>query len=156
MEIALSEAEILEASGPIPSHADLAPVPAQAAGRRRPPTRPALVVPPVLSSVSAASGVPVALGPSASGQVIVGWRSGPSRATSIERRPPHQRAVDLFDRGLELRAQGHFGAALDAWEKASRLAPDNRVYQANAARLRAQLAAQRSAGHAITGPIKAR
>jgi hypothetical protein len=57
--------------------------------------------------------------------------------------------VELFDRGLELRSAGHHGAALDAWERALRLAPDNRVYRANVNRLREQLANLRAAQAAI-------
>ena len=45
----------------------------------------------------------------------------------------------LLERGIELRAAGHYGEALDAWERALTLAPDNRVYEANVARLREQL-----------------
>ncbi len=52
-------------------------------------------------------------------------------------------AVDLFDRGLELRAEGRHGEALDAWEKALALAPENRLYQFHLRRLRAQLSALR-------------
>ncbi|HMC94175.1 MAG TPA: hypothetical protein VKO16_05335, partial [Polyangia bacterium] len=43
------------------------------------------------------------------------------------------------DRGIELRAGGHYSEALEAWERAVVLAPDNRVYETNVVRLRAQL-----------------
>jgi tetratricopeptide (TPR) repeat protein len=45
----------------------------------------------------------------------------------------------MFDRGIELRAAGRYGEALEAWERALALAPQNRVYQSNVARLRGQL-----------------
>jgi serine/threonine-protein kinase len=70
------------------------------------------------------------------------WQPAPDRPE--RERSPVQRAVELFDRGLELRAAGHHGAALDAWERALRLAPDNRVYQSNVKRLREQLNAVRA------------
>jgi tetratricopeptide (TPR) repeat protein len=50
-----------------------------------------------------------------------------------------ERAVELFDRGLALRAAQRYEEALEAWEEALALAPDNLVYQANVSRLRAQL-----------------
>jgi tetratricopeptide (TPR) repeat protein len=49
------------------------------------------------------------------------------------------RAVELFDKGLALRAAQRYAEALEAWEHALALAPDNLVYQANVTRLRAQL-----------------
>jgi serine/threonine protein kinase len=52
-------------------------------------------------------------------------------------------AVHLFDHGLKLRAEGRHGEALDAWEKALVLAPENRLYQSHLRRLRAQLSALR-------------
>jgi len=52
-------------------------------------------------------------------------------------------AMELFDRGLKLRAEGRPGEALDAWEKALALAPENRLYQSHLRRLRAQLSALR-------------
>ena len=51
--------------------------------------------------------------------------------------------VQLFDQGLMLRAEGRHGEALDAWEKALALAPENRLYQSHVRRLRAQLSALR-------------
>ncbi len=46
---------------------------------------------------------------------------------------------------MALRAQHRYQEALEAWEKALALAPDNLVYQANVTRLRAQLAELRTA-----------
>ena len=40
--------------------------------------------------------------------------------------------------------EGRYGEALDAWEKALALAPDNRVYQANVERLRGELSRVRA------------
>ena len=54
-------------------------------------------------------------------------------------RNPLERAVELFDLGIALRAQHRYGEALEAWERALELAPDNLVYQANVKRLKAQL-----------------
>ena len=51
--------------------------------------------------------------------------------------------MHLFDHGLKLRAEGRHGEALDAWEKALALAPENRLYQSHLRRLRAQLSALR-------------
>jgi tetratricopeptide (TPR) repeat protein len=50
-----------------------------------------------------------------------------------------ERAVDMFDLGIALRAEHRYMEALEAWEQALELAPDNLVYQANVKRLRAQL-----------------
>jgi cytochrome c-type biogenesis protein CcmH/NrfG len=47
--------------------------------------------------------------------------------------------VELFDLGIALRAQHRYGEALDAWQEALNLAPENLVYQASVQRLRAQL-----------------
>lgn len=52
-------------------------------------------------------------------------------------------AVDLFDRGIRLRAEGRFEEALTAWESALALAPENRLYESHVRRLRAQLAVLR-------------
>jgi serine/threonine-protein kinase len=64
----------------------------------------------------------------------------PAEAFAVD---PTRGAVHLFDRGLELRAEGRHGEALDAWEKALALAPENRLYQSHLRRLRAQLSALR-------------
>jgi tetratricopeptide (TPR) repeat protein len=68
---------------------------------------------------------------------IVGWRRTPDAPEA--QHAPVQKAVELFDKGIELRAAGRYGEALQAWERALALAPDNQVYRANVARLREQL-----------------
>ena len=47
--------------------------------------------------------------------------------------------MELFDLGIALRAQHRYIEALDAWQQALTLAPENLVYQASVQRLRAQL-----------------
>jgi len=70
---------------------------------------------------------------------VVAWRSRPAQPPHESQRSPAQRAVELFDRGIELRLAGRYGEALDVWERAAGLAPENRVYASNVERLRAQL-----------------
>jgi serine/threonine protein kinase len=135
VEAALCEVEILDASGPI--RLGVEPPAAPSPRGAPPPSQPISLVAP-----------PIARGPSKSGQAIVGWRTAASHPPESQR-APLQRAVELFDRGLELRSAGQHGAALDAWERALRLAPDNRVYLANVNRLREQLANLRAAQAAI-------
>jgi serine/threonine protein kinase len=53
-------------------------------------------------------------------------------------------AVHLFDRGIQLRAEGRFEEALAAWESALALAPENRLYEGHVRRLRNQLATRRT------------
>jgi tetratricopeptide (TPR) repeat protein len=50
-----------------------------------------------------------------------------------------QRAVTFFDRGIALQAQDRYAEALEAWEKALELAPEDPFYQASVKRLRAQI-----------------
>jgi tetratricopeptide (TPR) repeat protein len=78
-------------------------------------------------------------GPTSAAPGVLGWRRTPDVPPPESQREPLQRAVELFDRGLELRSTGRYGEALEAWERALVLAPENRVYQANVARLRDQL-----------------
>jgi serine/threonine-protein kinase len=137
VEAALCEVEILDASGPIRLGLDPQPPPLPAPRGAPPPSRPIAV-----------ADAPIARGPSRSGQAVVGWRSAAAQPPAAHR-SPQQRAVELFDRGLELRSAGHHGAALEAWERALRLAPDNRVYQANVNRLREQLGNLRAAQAAL-------
>ena len=125
--LSLSEVEMFEASGPIhkpdapgympdakTERIDL-PVPPEAF----PPKRPAAAAPPTAgASLTDAVRNVAALG---------------------SEHNPLERAVQLFDLGMALRAQHRYLEALDAWEQALALAPDNLVYQANAKRLRAQL-----------------
>ena len=119
-EIALCEVEILEASGPIRLAGGPPPPPVPRGERRRRGR----------SAAAAGRRAPSRdrrrrVRPSSAG----GLR--PSQPPPAGQRSALQRAVELFDRGLELRAAGHYGVALDAWEKALRLAPENRVYQSN-------------------------
>jgi serine/threonine protein kinase len=55
---------------------------------------------------------------------------------------PLERAVELFDLGIALRAQRRYAEALQAWQQALALAPENLVYQASVQRLAAQIASQ--------------
>lgn len=55
-------------------------------------------------------------------------------------------AVHLFDQGIQLRAEGRFEEALDLWETALALAPQNRLYDSHVRRLRAQISALRQEG----------
>jgi predicted hydrocarbon binding protein len=64
-------------------------------------------------------------------------------------RSARERAVELFDRGVSFRGSGRYGEALDAWEKALALAPENRIYQANVQRLRSDLGRLRAHTPAI-------
>jgi len=131
-EIALCEVEMLEASGPIrKAEPPTLPLRAPAPSAKLPPAAPPASSRPPPSIFSA----PLAPW----GTAVRGWR------TTTEVRPPERqrtsrdRAVELFDRGLELRGDGHYGEALDAWERALALAPDNHIYQANVQRLRDEL-----------------
>jgi tetratricopeptide (TPR) repeat protein len=118
------ELEILEASGPIRDvSAGSAPVEAMPAADTRKMSIPlppeAFPVPGNLSE--------------AIRKALAGSREGPA---------PEQ-AVALFDQGLKLRLQGRYDDALAVWEEALRLAPDNHLYQAQIAKLRAHLASRR-------------
>jgi serine/threonine protein kinase len=53
--------------------------------------------------------------------------------------PQTATAKELFDRGLRLRVEGHGDLALETWERALALAPENLVYQAYVHRLREEL-----------------
>ena len=52
-------------------------------------------------------------------------------------------AVAIFDQGIEMRLEGRYEEALEAWELALRLAPENHLYKAQINKLRAQLDARR-------------
>src|SRR6185369_7503427 len=94
---------------------------------------------------TAASPVSIFSAPVApSGTAVRGWRTTAPARTPEAERSARERAVALFDRGLEMRGGGRHGEALDAWEKALALAPDNRVYQANVQRLRSELSRVRA------------
>jgi len=62
-----------------------------------------------------------------------------ARGGAAVERSARERAVEMFDRGVALRGAGRYGDALDAWERALALAPENRIYQANVQRLRMEL-----------------
>jgi len=65
----------------------------------------------------------------------------PPEAYAPPVRDPVSPAVQLFDQGIQLRAEGRFQEALQAWERALALAPNNRLYEGHVRRLRAQLSA---------------
>jgi serine/threonine protein kinase len=117
--IALHEVEIIEASGPLPLGAQVLR-PIEDETRRV-----------TLSVPAEAFGPP----PAEAGRTISIFAQ-----SAVD---PVPGAVDLFDHGLKLRAEGRHGEALDAWEKALALAPENRLYQSHLRRLRAQLSALR-------------
>jgi hypothetical protein len=142
--LALSEVEMFEASGPI-RRPDVAssdvptripdadterislPLPPEAF-RPVPPARPA-------APRTTAAGAQAVASAANLGDAVRG-------AGDRERgRNPLDRAVELFDVGIALRAQHRYHEALDAWQQALALAPDNLVYQASVQRLRAQLRA---------------
>jgi predicted hydrocarbon binding protein len=133
---------MLEASGPIRKLAQPPPLPARmtASGlalprtlsAKAPPAPPPSAAAPLPASIFSAPAAP-------SGTAVRGWRTtAPARSPEAER-SARERAVEMFDRGLEMRGAGRYGEALDAWEKALALAPDNRVYQTNVQRLRTEL-----------------
>jgi serine/threonine protein kinase len=130
-DVALCEVEIIEASGPIPvANARMensAPQP-----RRAEPSAPHWSQPGQLFER-------VFGGPSGTAPGLLGWRRTPEQPPHDSHRSPLQRAVELFDRGIELRVAGRYGEALQAWERAATLAPENRVYRSNVVRLREQL-----------------
>lgn len=117
--IALHEVEIIEASGPLPFMAAL-PRPIEDETRR------------VNLPVPAEAFAPASAGASRTVSIFA--------QSDVDRIPG---AVHLFDHGLKLRAEGRHGEALDAWEKALALAPENLLYQSHLRRLRAQLSALR-------------
>jgi serine/threonine-protein kinase len=145
-DVALCEVEIIEASGPIRADAP-PPMPAMPARAR------AVVAPPLPPLPEARPADPSAPhfsrpgqlfdrvfgGPGGDAPGVLGWRRTPEQPPHDSHRSPLQRAVEMFDRGIELRRAGRYGEALDAWERAAALAPENRVYQSNVERLRQQL-----------------
>jgi serine/threonine-protein kinase len=125
--LALSEREMFEASGPIrrpdiPTQVPEAdterislPLPPEAF---RPQARPAVPEPAIGANLTDAVRNAAAVEPD---------------------RNPLERAVELYDLGIALRAQNRYPEALAAWEQALALAPDNLVYQASVQRMRSQL-----------------
>jgi hypothetical protein len=73
------------------------------------------------------------LGPSAPAPQL---RADGAPSGEERRRPPVPEAARLFDRGLSLLADKLYSAALEEWERACALEPDNRMYQVNLKRLR--------------------
>ncbi|MES1207710.1 MAG: protein kinase [Pseudomonadota bacterium] len=134
--VALCEVEIIEASGPI-------------AARPEPPSMPAIPVRAAPAALALTPPPPPRWGVArASAPGVVGWRRTPETKPDVQR-TKSQHAVELFDKGIELRAAGRYGDALQAWERALALAPDNHVYGANVTRLREQLNELRRAQHRI-------
>jgi len=125
--LALSEVEMLEASGPIRPSETPTYVPEGDTERI------SLPLPPEAFRPRPASGpIRHATAPNLTDAV--------RKAAAVEpERNPLERAVELFDLGIALRAQHRYGEALDAWQQALELAPENLVYQASVQRLRAQL-----------------
>ncbi|HSS37581.1 MAG TPA: protein kinase [Polyangia bacterium] len=123
--VALCEVEIIEASGPIAVRP--APPPMPSIPVRAEPAALALAAPPPPRWGAAHSSAPG----------VVGWRRTPNKPDVQHAGTQH--AVELFDKGMELRAAGRYGEALQAWERALALAPENEVYRANVTRLREQL-----------------
>jgi eukaryotic-like serine/threonine-protein kinase len=146
VDLALCEVEIIEASGPIRALAEPPPPPAipphakegvpPPPPRRPRPTEPSL---PRWSQPGMRFDRVVGDAPTPAPPAVLGWRHTPEGPPPEGERASLQRAVELFDRGLELRAGGRYGEALEAWERAWALAPENRVYEANVVRLREQL-----------------
>jgi serine/threonine protein kinase len=77
----------------------------------------------------------------------------PPEAFAPPVRDPVGPAVQLFDQGIRLRAEGRFAEALDAWQQALELAPDNRLYDGHVRRLRAQLSALHRRGSSDEPPL---
>jgi eukaryotic-like serine/threonine-protein kinase len=162
---ALCEVEIIEASGRI--HALVEPPPLPAIPSRARASGPPPVAPPPQPRAPDPSAphwsAPGQLfervfgGPGGAAPGVLGWRRTPEQPPHDSHRAPLQRAVELFDRGIELRVSGRYGEALQAWERAAALAPENRVYQSNVGRLREQLDELRRAAHRIaewSGAVK--
>jgi serine/threonine protein kinase len=156
-ELALSEREILEASGPLPllptsdTRRVSLPVPIEAF----PSPPPANTIPATEEAAPTAAifdqaGLPAGTihanlvdairGATARGGTsVVGWRT--TSPAAPERQASLEPGVELFDLGIKLRAEGRYEEALESWEKALALAPGNRLYQSHLQRLRAQLSA---------------
>jgi serine/threonine protein kinase len=157
VNLALCEVEIIEASGPIQALAEAPSVPAipphatVGAPPPPPPRRPRSTEP-ALPHWSPPGKLfdRVVGGVATPAPTVLGWRRTPEAPPPEGERAPLQRAVELFDRGIELRAAGRYGEALEAWERAWALSPENRVYEANVARLREQLDNLRQAERQLT------
>jgi serine/threonine-protein kinase len=130
--IALSEREILEASGPI--RVSATPTPISTVDTERID----LPLPPEAFPPRNAPTLEEAVRGAAGGAERLADRQPPVRMFP-QGRLIQEHAVELFDRGLALRAAERYTEALEVWEQALALAPDNLLYQANVTRLRAQL-----------------
>jgi len=130
--LALSEREILEASGPIRDRDVPVRVPDAQTERISLPVPPEAFRPEPVEP--AAPDQPAADTMTDAVRAAAGLAAGPDR---------EERAVQLFDLGIALRAQQRYSEALQAWEQALALAPDNLVYQANVKRLQHQLESAR-------------
>jgi len=147
IDVALCEVEIIEASGPIQMSGEPPPLPAiptharaDLAASVTPPPRPRQADPSAPHwSLPGQLFDRVFGGPASASPGVLGWRRTPDQPPPESHGSPAQRAVELFDRGVALRMAGRYGEALQAWERALALAPDNRVYESNVLRLRQQL-----------------
>jgi serine/threonine protein kinase len=144
-DIALSEREILEASGPLPlsrpaddTRPMSFPLPPEAFGPVGSAARIAEEAGAQTSPIHANLGEAIR-GAAARGTSVVGWRTMP--VSTPEGHAAPEPGVELFDLGIKLRAEGRYREALESWEKALALAPENRLYQSHVQRLRAQLSA---------------
>jgi eukaryotic-like serine/threonine-protein kinase len=137
-EMALSEREIIEASGPIRKQGTPEPITANQTERISLPLPPEAFPPlrPELAKSAPGPGSKRDAPTSRSGAAVRQSKATPPPTPGAARQ---ERAVELFDLGIALRAAHRYGEALEAWERALALAPDNVVYQANVLRLREQL-----------------
>jgi serine/threonine protein kinase len=134
--LALSEREMLEASGPIRVASTDVPtyVPDGETERISLPLPPEAFPPPR----------PGSAGRPSRSATATNMLDAVRNAAAVEpKRNPLDRAVELFDIGIALRAQDRYDEALEAWQQALSLAPENLVYQASVQRLRAQLGVRR-------------
>jgi serine/threonine-protein kinase len=136
--LALSEVEMFEASGPIrrPDVPERVPE-ADTERISLPLPQEAFRPRPAVAAKPAGAPGRSAAAPATAASLTDAVR----KATGVAPEPnPKERAVELFDLGIALRTQQRYAEALEAWQQALALAPDNLVYQASVSRLRAQLA----------------
>jgi serine/threonine-protein kinase len=127
--VALHEVEILDASGPIRAAPPQATATSQPRSMRRATTktRPVPVPPP--------------------GTSLRAWYASSTSANKPT--SPLEQAVEFFDRGVALRTENRYAEALESWELALALAPDNQLYEANVKRLREELARMELEAHPV-------
>jgi len=125
--IALNDREMWEASGPVRDGA--VPLEIMPAADTK---KTSLPVPPEAFPAQITEEAPLSETP---GHASVAGR----RRARIRTLPaiPTDRAAVLFDQGVKLRLEGRYEDALMAWEMALQLAPDNHLYEAQVASLRA-------------------